>query len=112
MVTSSSYEQCMSDETLRKEAEEATNMLRGKIVRILRRHSSKEISLEFTDGTRLFVDCAAEGSEISITEGQADQGLAQDTQRPDEFNSNVTVELTKAEVLVLFDFCSRFGDQG
>jgi hypothetical protein len=45
-------------------------MLAGKIVRRVRRHRSKELLLEFEDGTRLFVDLTDRGLEFSISGGR------------------------------------------
>ena len=53
---------------LRKEAREATKMLKGKIVHRVWRHRAKEIGIQFTDGSRLFVDMETDGLELSITE--------------------------------------------
>jgi len=53
---------------LRKEAKEATKMLKGKIVDKVWRHRPKEIGIQFTDGSRLFVDMETEGLELSITD--------------------------------------------
>ncbi len=53
---------------LNREAKEITGMLKGKIVSRVWRHRSKEIGIEFADGTRLFVDMHEEGLEISVTE--------------------------------------------
>jgi hypothetical protein len=94
----------MNEENLKKEAKQATEMLRGKIVCVVWRPRSKEVGLEFTDGTRLFVDCATDGAELSITDGQ-DSQTTQNDARPE---GEVIVKLTQAEALVLFEFCSRF----
>jgi len=53
-----------------KEAEEATALLRGKEVATVWRHCKGEIGIEFTDGTRLFVDKTPGGVELSITGGR------------------------------------------
>lgn len=63
----------MGEEDLKKEAERATEVVGGKTVRVLWRHRSNEIGLEFTDGTRLFVNCKAGGAEMSITGDQVSQ---------------------------------------
>jgi hypothetical protein len=55
--------------SLVEEADRATEMLSGKIVTNVRRHRSSEVLLEFADGTRLFVDRAEAGVELSITGG-------------------------------------------
>ena len=52
---------------LKREAKEATKMLKGKIVDKVWRHRPKEIGIQFTDGSRLFVDMEIDGLELSIT---------------------------------------------
>ena len=53
---------------LAREAEKATELLGGLTVRVVKRHRPSELLIEFTDGTRLFVN--AEGEvELSITGG-------------------------------------------
>ncbi|RZL39328.1 MAG: hypothetical protein EOP35_03920 [Rubrivivax sp.] len=54
---------------LQWEAERATEMLRGKTVATVWRHRAGEVGIEFSDGTRLFVDHTSTGVELSITEG-------------------------------------------
>ena len=46
----------------------ATKMLKGKIIKRIIRHTKKEVLIEFTDGTRLFVDQLEKELELSITE--------------------------------------------
>jgi hypothetical protein len=62
----------MSSETspLNEEAERATELLRGKEVAAVWRNRKGEVGVEFTDGTRLFVDGVEGGIEISITGGK------------------------------------------
>lgn len=62
----------MSEEQskLQREAERATEMLRGKTVSVVWRHRHGEVGIQFTDGTRLFVDQASDGVELSITEAR------------------------------------------
>jgi hypothetical protein len=56
---------------LSREAEKATGMLAGLTVRVVRRHRPTDLSIEFEDGTRLYVD--GEGAlELSITGGHDD----------------------------------------
>lgn len=55
---------------LQEETHLATRMLKGKVVRRAWRHRLKELGIEFTDGTRLFVDSKKNGLEISITDGE------------------------------------------
>ena len=57
-----------SDELL-QEGSLATERLTGKVVNNVKRFRSSEIQVEFTDGTRLFVDATADGVELSITGG-------------------------------------------
>jgi hypothetical protein len=54
---------------LPKEALRATEGLAGKVVARIERHSPSEILIEFTDGTRFFVDGTEQGLELSITGG-------------------------------------------
>jgi hypothetical protein len=58
-------------EKLENEAKRATEMLKDKIVFEIFRHRIDEFGIEFTDGTRLFIDRQPEGLEISITEGNS-----------------------------------------
>ena len=54
--------------TLAEEAERAELLLKGKTVARVWRHRAKEVGIEFTDGTRLFVDWQADESlDLSIT---------------------------------------------
>lgn len=57
---------------LNKEAKRATKILKDKTILKIYRHRSNEIGIEFTDGTRLFIDHRPEGFELSITEGSSD----------------------------------------
>ena len=59
-------EQFMANE-LENEAILATRMFAGKSVALVRRHRAAEVVIEFTDGTRLFVDAAGDALELSIT---------------------------------------------
>jgi hypothetical protein len=58
------------DTQLEDETERASAMLCGKVVARVIRNRPTEILLEFTDGTRLFVDRTADALEISITGGK------------------------------------------
>ncbi|WP_332777509.1 hypothetical protein [Polaromonas sp.] len=62
----------MPDEVsqLEDEAERVSELLRGKVVARVIRHRPTEVLLEFTDGTRLFVDRAADALELSISAGK------------------------------------------
>jgi hypothetical protein len=55
-------------EDLENEAAKLTELLRGKAVKLVRRHRAKEIMIEFDDGTRLFVDTVSEPLEFSVTD--------------------------------------------
>lgn len=57
-----------SKEVLDAESARATTMLQGKTVARVVRHRPTELLIEFVDGTRLFVDRAEAGVELSITE--------------------------------------------
>lgn len=52
--------------SLEQESARATEMLSGKVVARIERHRETEVLIEFTDGTRLFVDHNAVGVELSI----------------------------------------------
>lgn len=46
----------------------ATGLLEGRVVKAVHRHSVQEVVVEFTDGSRLFVDWREDRSlELSIT---------------------------------------------
>jgi hypothetical protein len=57
----------MNKNLLKSEAERATRLLQGKAVSKVRRHHPAEVLIEFSDGTRLFVDKTNDGVELSIT---------------------------------------------
>jgi hypothetical protein len=57
---------------LEEEAAELTRLLAGKTVRHARRFRVAEVLIEFTDGTRLYVDAKANEVECSVTEGNSD----------------------------------------
>ena len=61
-----------SPQYLSDEATRATEMLRSKIVARIARHSEAEVLVEFTDGTRLFVDLSGSALELSVTGGPSD----------------------------------------
>lgn len=54
---------------LKDEARRATDMLKGRSVRQVWRHRVGEVGVEFTDGTRLFVNASGDEVELSITGG-------------------------------------------
>ncbi len=53
--------------SLKKESEIATKLQKGKIIKKIIRHKKKELIIEFTDGSRLFIDHKEKGLELSIT---------------------------------------------
>jgi hypothetical protein len=53
---------------LEAEAEGMSRLLRGKAVRVVKRHRIGEVLLEFEDGTRFFVNAIADRLDFSITE--------------------------------------------
>ena len=53
--------------SLEQESERATEMLTGKTVKLVTRYRVAEMLVEFTDGTRFFVDAKNEELELSIT---------------------------------------------
>jgi hypothetical protein len=58
-------ERLMTD--LENEAAELTDFLKGKVVKIVRRHRISEIMIEFEDGARLFVNKTSDGLDLSVT---------------------------------------------
>lgn len=56
-----------SKKLLETEASKVTELLQGKIVKKIWRHSKKQLGIEFTDGTRLFIDHEPTGVELTIT---------------------------------------------
>lgn len=62
-----------TSEELSSEAKDAEDMLRGRIVARIWRHRPKELGIEFTDGSRLFVDGQESGLELSITGTEIDE---------------------------------------
>ena len=55
---------------LKDEATNSTCLLEGKVVRRIYRHRPEEVCIEFTDGTRMFIDQKGKHLEISITESK------------------------------------------
>jgi hypothetical protein len=62
----------LSPQDLAQEAARATEILHGKVVARIARHRDTEVLVEFTDGTRLFVDRSESAVELSITGGASD----------------------------------------
>jgi hypothetical protein len=54
------------NDNLQKESEKATLMLKDKIIKCIKREK-KEVLVEFTDGTRFFIDVVDDHLELSIT---------------------------------------------
>jgi hypothetical protein len=52
---------------LEDEATNLTNLLRGKTVKVVRRHRLGEVMIEFDDETRLFVNNSPDALEFSVT---------------------------------------------
>ncbi len=58
----------MSGDDLSQEAQRMTELLVGKTAKIVRRHRRSEFLVEFTDGTRLFVEVINGELKFSITD--------------------------------------------
>lgn len=58
--------------TLEEEAERATELLAGKVVETVLRLRPEEVVVQFTDGSRLFLDVRDSLLEMSITDGSND----------------------------------------
>jgi hypothetical protein len=59
--------------SLREEQRNLQRLLKGKVVKRVWRHKSKELGIEFQDGMRLFVDWQPDGIlEFSVTDGNTD----------------------------------------
>jgi hypothetical protein len=52
---------------LEDEAARLTDLLRGKVIKAIRRHRSDEVLVEFEDETRLYIDRNSGGLEFSVT---------------------------------------------
>jgi hypothetical protein len=52
---------------LEDQGRKLTGLLRGKIVKVIRRHRSGEVMIEFDDGARLHVNNIPDGLEFSVT---------------------------------------------
>lgn len=62
----------LTQSQLTKESELATKILVGKVVSHVVRHRESEVLIQFTDGTRLFVDSKNSLVELSITGGKSE----------------------------------------
>ena len=51
---------------LRREAVAVTKLLGGKTVREVVRNGSSELGIEFTDGSRIFINSTEEGLQVSV----------------------------------------------
>lgn len=56
-----------TENELAREARDLAKHIAGKTVRQVWRHRAGELGIEFTDGTRLFVDRAENGLELSVS---------------------------------------------
>ena len=54
---------------LEQEAEKITELLQGKSVSVVWRHRRNEVVIQFTDGTRLFIDGKDAPLDVSVTGG-------------------------------------------
>ncbi len=52
---------------LKKEEKRATKLLKGKVVKKIRRHRKEEVVIDFEDGTRFFIDWRDTELDLSIT---------------------------------------------
>ena len=52
---------------LEDEAMRLTGLLRGRAVKVVKRHRSTEVLVEFDDGVRLYVNAVPDGLESSVT---------------------------------------------
>jgi hypothetical protein len=59
---------------LNEETAALTKLLSGKIVRHVVRHRIGEVLVQFSDGTRLYVDARSDEVECSVTEGYSGEG--------------------------------------
>jgi hypothetical protein len=57
--------------TLEEEAKHVAELLAGKVVETVARYRTEEILIQFTDGTRLFVDINGTCLELSITDSRS-----------------------------------------
>jgi putative component of toxin-antitoxin plasmid stabilization module len=61
----------MKDAPAKKDLDKrATDLLRGKVVSKIVHRGDREILIEFSDGTRFFVNSTGQGLEASITGGK------------------------------------------
>jgi len=52
---------------LNKEANRATKLLKGKIVKKILRHRKEEVGIEFEDGTRFSIDWRDNENELDLS---------------------------------------------
>lgn len=55
---------------LEEEQKAATDLLRDKVVKNIKRPNTRELMIEFTDGTRLYVNESDVGLDLSVTHGR------------------------------------------
>jgi RNA:NAD 2'-phosphotransferase (TPT1/KptA family) len=64
---------------LADDADRATKLLTGKTISLIWRHRANEVGIEFSDGTRLFIN-ASEALDLSITTGkEKEKGVSKPT---------------------------------
>ena len=56
---------------LKEESIEATKLLAGRKVQAVVRHKSSEVLIQFSDGSRLFIDISNNELELSISGGKS-----------------------------------------
>lgn len=78
----------MTSTELDQEAERATALLAGKVVKRVWRHRVDEVGIEFADGTRVFVHSRPDAVELSIT-GSQDPEAATPPIEPPELSPTV-----------------------
>lgn len=64
--TSAVYDKDLKKQ-LQKEERRATELLRGKIVKRIRRYRNEEVAIDFEDGTRFSFDWRNNEVDLSIT---------------------------------------------
>ena len=52
---------------LKKEEKRSTKLLKGKVVKKIRRHRKEEIGIEFEGGTRFFIDWRENETELDLS---------------------------------------------
>ena len=62
---------------MESQAEDITALIQGKSVRTVRRHRASEVMIEFTDGTRIFIDSPGAVLDVSVTGGKSEADTAE-----------------------------------